>query len=62
MLAVVMLFTAAYILGFSSPALAQDVQVLVNGQTVQFDQKPYINQDGRTMVPVRAPMRQPGTE
>ncbi len=44
----------------ASPALAQDVQVLVNGQTVQFDQKPYINKDGRTMVPVRAPMEAAG--
>lgn len=60
MLAVIMIFTAACIMGLSFPALAQDVQVFVNGQNVNFDQKPYINKDGRTMVPVRAPMEATG--
>ena len=36
---------------------APDVKVKVDGQYVTFpDQKPYINAEDRTMVPVRAPM------
>jgi cyclophilin family peptidyl-prolyl cis-trans isomerase len=38
----------------ASASLAGVVQVVVNGRSVDFpDTKPYINQDGRTMVPVR---------
>jgi len=38
----------------SFPILISDVSVLVNGKEVHFpDQVPYINQDSRTMVPVR---------
>ena len=36
---------------------APSISVLVNGTAVDFpDQKPFINADSRTMVPVRAPM------
>ncbi len=39
------------------PAFAADVQVVVDGQTVEFaDQKPYIDSNDRTLVPMRAPM------
>ena len=44
-----------------SPVLAQEIQVIVNGQKVQFpDQQPFINKDNRTLVPVRAPMEAAG--
>jgi len=40
---------------------AQNINVIINGKAVQFpDQKPYINADSRTMVPVRAPMEAMG--
>ena len=40
---------------------AQDVTVKVDGNTVAFpDQKPYIDSNDRTMVPVRAPMEAMG--
>ena len=40
---------------------AAPVKVLVDGNQVSFpDQKPYINSDDRTMVPVRAPMEAMG--
>lgn len=40
-----------------SPAMAQDVNIIINSQQVAFpDQKPYIDDNNRTMVPVRAPM------
>lgn len=39
------------------PAFAADVQVVVDGQAVEFvDQKPYIDSNDRTLVPMRAPM------
>ncbi len=39
------------------PAAASDIRVMVDGVLVDFpDQKPFINKDNRTMVPVRAPM------
>lgn len=46
------------ILSLSSlTAFASDVQVTVDGQAVEFaDQKPYINETERTVVPIRAPM------
>ena len=49
-LTAIMLFLAIT----AGTALAGVVQVIVNGSAVDFpDTKPYINQDGRTMVPVR---------
>lgn len=40
---------------------AQNINVIIDGKAVQFpDQKPYINADSRTMVPVRAPMEAMG--
>ncbi len=53
--------TMAFIISPVSPVLAQEIRVTINGQTVQFpDQKPYINEDNRTLVPVRAPMEAAG--
>lgn len=37
-------------------AATPDVKVTVNGVYVTFDQKPFIDKNNRTMVPVRAPM------
>lgn len=51
----------AFIISPVSPVMAQEIRVTINGQTVQFpDQKPYINEDNRTLVPVRAPMEAAG--
>lgn len=53
--------SVVYIMYSASPVLAQEIQVIVNGQNVQFpDQKPFINKDNRTLVPVRAPMEAAG--
>ncbi len=57
----VFFLAVAYIMSSVSPVLAQEIQVIVNGQNVQFpDQKPFINKDNRTLVPVRAPMEAAG--
>ena len=46
------------ILAMAAPvSAADDIRVMVDGVLVDFpDQKPFINKDNRTMVPVRAPM------
>lgn len=60
-LAVTIFFAVAGMLGTVAPAQAKAVQVIVNGQAVIFpDQQPFINQDNRTLVPVRAPMEAAG--
>ncbi|CFX15232.1 Copper amine oxidase-like, N-terminal [Syntrophomonas zehnderi OL-4] len=50
-----------YYNGFVTAAPTPNITVAVNGKLVTFpDQKPYINQDNRTLVPVRAPMEAAG--
>ncbi|HCF49169.1 MAG TPA: hypothetical protein DER60_02735 [Syntrophomonas sp.] len=42
---------------FATQAIAADIPVLIEGQAVEFvDQKPYIDENNRTLVPMRAPM------
>lgn len=52
------------ILSLSSlSAFASDVQVVIDEQVLEFaDQKPYIDENDRTMVPVRVPMEALGAE
>lgn len=51
-------------LGINSSAYAaSEVKVTVNGKLVQFpDQKPYIDANSRTLVPMRAPMEAMGVK
>ena len=47
----------------SSAYAASEVKVTVNGKLVQFpDQKPYIDANSRTLVPMRAPMEAMGVK
>ncbi|MGI5879510.1 MAG: copper amine oxidase N-terminal domain-containing protein [Syntrophomonadaceae bacterium] len=56
-LLITLLALAVILPNFINPAqAAPDVKVTVNGQYVTFDQKPFIDKNNRTMVPVRAPM------
>ncbi len=42
---------------FAMQAVAVDIPVVIDGQAVEFvDQKPYIDENNRTLVPMRAPM------
>lgn len=52
------------ILSLSSlSAFASDVQVVIDEQVLEFaDQKPYIDENDRTMVPLRVPMEALGAE
>lgn len=61
----VLILMLGIIFAFASvpAALAGTVNITVNGDTVQFpDAQPYINQDNRTMVPVRFVSQQLGAE
>ena len=61
----VLIFMLGIILTFASASvtLASTVNVIVNGDVVDFpDVQPYINQDNRTMVPVRFVSQQLGAE
>lgn len=54
---------ALMMFSFALPAYAADVQVILDGQAVEFtDQKPYIDSFNRAMVPVRAPLEALGAQ
>ena len=53
-MALVMLFGMAFTMSGTAAAAEKTVDVRVNGYLVKFpDQKPYINEDQRTLIPVR---------
>ena len=53
----ILLFALLMVGLFAVQAVAADVAVFVDGEAVVFaDQKPYIDENDRTLVPMRAPM------
>lgn len=57
------LLTILGLIFMAMPVMAADIQVVVDGKVVEFvDQKPYIDNNDRTQVPLRAPMEAMGCE
>lgn len=61
--AVIFVLTLIMVLGLAAVSYADTVNIIVNGDAVTFpDVQPYINEDNRTMVPVRFISQQLGGE
>ena len=49
-----LLLAGMMILGSAGTVLAKEIHVMVNGRQVEFtDAKPFVDENGRTMVPLR---------